>query len=576
MKQAHTEPNDRQSPLSKNGNCNVPNIILILNDDMGYSDIGCYGGEVQTPHLDSLARNGLRYTQFYNTARCCPSRASLLTGLYPQQADIGHMTGDDGVDGYLGDLNPNTVTIAEALKDAGYSTYMSGKWHVTRHVLDGEKHNWPAQRGFDDFYGIIYGAANYFHPTTLARNNEFIEPEGEDYFITDAISDEAVRQIRQHVAEKKGKPFFQYVAYTAPHWPLHAHDQDIEKYKGRFDAGWDELRRQRLQRMVDMGIIREDERLSERDPDVCPWAEEEHKEWQARRMEVYAAQIDRMDQGIGRILAVLKELDGLDDTLIVFLSDNGGCAEELSDSQRRAVQGAGVSMVATRETRNGETVRFGNNPDIVPGGEDSYSSYGLPWANLSNTPFRRYKHWVHEGGIATPFIVHWPAGIEANGELRHQPAQLPDVMATFLDVSGAEYPASRNGKEIKPSEGVSMVPTFTNHAHERDVLYWEHEGNKAVRKGRWKLVCRTDLTRLPDANGDPKSCYQMGPWELYDMDRDRTETDDLAEKLPAVVQELSQLYDGWAERAGVIPYENILQQRWTDITISRASSGGGQ
>ena len=218
----------------------TPNILLILNDDMGFSDLGCYGGEVHTPNLDGLAAEGLRYTQFYNTARCCPSRASLLTGMYPHQADVGHMMNDDGIDGYTGDLNPNTVTIAEALRGAGYATYMAGKWHVTRHV-DGPKHNWPCQRGFDDFYGIITGAANYYQPRTLTRNNERIEPEGDDYFFTDAISDEAVRQIREHTATNKQTPFFQYVAYTAPHWPLHAHEEDIEKYRGRFDSGWDAL-----------------------------------------------------------------------------------------------------------------------------------------------------------------------------------------------------------------------------------------------------------------------------------------------------------------------------------------------
>ena len=244
-----------------------PNIILILNDDMGYSDIGCYGGEIRTPNLDSLAAGGLRYTQFYNTARCCPSRASLLTGLYPQQAGVGHMMGDDGVDGYVGDLSPESVTIAEALKAGGYATAMSGKWHVTRHV-DGAKHNWPCQRGFDDYYGIITGAANYYHPLTLTRNNEPIEPEGEDYFLTDAISDEAVRQIRDHGGRGDDVPLFQYVAYTAPHWPLHAHEEDIAKYRGRFDAGWDVLREERVIRMVEMGILDKEWPLTDRDPDV--------------------------------------------------------------------------------------------------------------------------------------------------------------------------------------------------------------------------------------------------------------------------------------------------------------------
>jgi len=418
---------------------------------------------------------------------------------------------------------------------------MSGKWHVTRHV-DSPKHNWPVQRGFDDYYGIITGAANYYQPRTLTRNNERIEPEGEDYFFTDAISEEAVRQIREHTLSRKDTPFFQYVSYTAPHWPLHAHEEDIAKYEGRFDSGWDRLREQRMQRMIDMGIIHENWKLSERDLDVVTWEDEEHKEWQARRMEVYAAQIDRMDQGIGRILNVLKEMGQWENTLIVFLSDNGGCAEELGDC--RDWIATGFEQVGTLNTRDGRDVRFGNFLDIIPGGENTYSSYGVPWANVSNTPFRLYKHWVHEGGIATPFIVHWPAGIKAKGELRQQPAQLPDVMATFLDIAGVGYPEKYKSRFIKPLEGFSMVPTFVDRPHERQVLYWEHEGNKAVRKGKWKLVCR-----YPDK------------WELYDLEAGRTELNDVSEDHQVIVQELAELYGNWAHRCKVTPWKNLLDLR---------------
>jgi len=519
-----------------------PNILLILNDDMGYSDIGCYGGEVRTPHLDALAAGGLRYTQFYNTARCCPSRASLLTGLHPHQADVGHMMNDDGLDGYVGDLNRDTVTLAEALKRGGYATYMSGKWHVTRHV-DGPKHNWPLQRGFDAFYGIITGAANYHQPRSLTRGNERILPEGDDYFLTDAISDEAVRQLRAHVRDREGTPFFQYVAYTAPHWPLHAHEEDIARYKGRFDAGWDAVRAERRARMVRLGILRDDWPLSPRDPRVEPWEATEHKAWQARRMEVYAAQIDRMDQGIGRILAALEEAGQRDNTLVIFLSDNGGCAEEITEDWKGWMT-ARREPVATVLTRDGREVRFGNQPDIWPGGEETYASYGLPWANVSNTPFRLYKHWVHEGGIATPFIAHWPAGIAARGELRHQPAQLPDIMATLLEVAGVAYPESVAGRPIPPCEGFSMVPTFTDRPPLREVLYWEHEGNKAVREGKWKIVCK-----------------HPGPWELYDIENDRTETTDLAADQPTVVAELAARYDEWAARCKVVPWAEIIARR---------------
>ncbi len=536
-----------------------PNVILILNDDMGYSDIGCYGGEVQTPALNSLAENGLRYTQFYNTARCCPSRASLLTGLYPQQADVGEMVDDDEIDGYRGSLSPNTVTIAEALKSGGYATCMSGKWHVAGNVQpDGPKLSWPNQRGFDDFYGIITGAANYYQPRTLTRNNDPADIEGDDYFLTDAISDEAVRQIREHSSDA---PFFQYVAYTAPHWPLHAHEEDIAKYKGRFDVGWDVLREERLRRMIDMGIVDANTKLSERDPDVGPWKDQPHKEWEARRMEVYAAQIDRMDQGIGRIVTALRETGQFENTIIIFLADNGGCAETFgggADSWvKKIVERA--PYVGTLETRDGRPVRFGNSPDVIPGPEDTYCSYGPEWANVSDTPFRKYKHWIHEGGISTPFIVHWPAGLKAKGELRHQPAQLPDVMATLLDVTGIDYPQTYGGKAIKPLEGVSMVPTFTGNSHGRDVLYWEHHGNRGVRKGDWKLVAETNE-----------------PWELYNLAEDRSELNDLVDANPETVEELKALYFAWAGRCGVLEWDDLRVHRQPKFRAQREAARAAQ
>jgi len=539
-----------------------PNFVLILNDDMGFSDIGCYGGEVLTPNLDGLAAGGLRYTQFYNTARCCPSRASLLTGLYPQQADVGEMVHDDGVEGYRGDLNPNTVTIAEAMKTGGYATYMSGKWHVSNSIdQDGPKHSWPSQRGFDDFYGIITGAANYYQPQTLTRNNEPAELWSDDFFFTDAISDEAALQIREHSEKGRDKPFFQYVAYTAPHWPLHAHEVDIAKYKGRFDAGWDKLREERLSRMIEMGIVKDNVKLSERDPEVGPWEDQPHKDWEARRMEVYAAQIDRMDQGIGRIVDALKETGQLDNTVIVFLADNGGCAEELgggSESWVKKMVDRGA-RVGTTLTRDGRPVRFGNSPDIIPGAEDTYSSYGIPWANVSDTPFRKYKHWIHEGGISTPFIVHWPAGIQSKGELRHQAAQLPDVMATFLEIAGVEYPKAYEGKEIKPLEGFSMVPTFAGEPHAREVLYWEHHGNRGVRKGNWKLVAEKNES-----------------WELYDLEADRTELNDLVNERPEKVEELKKLYFAWAGRCGVLEFDDLRalrQPKFREERERRARAG---
>ena len=303
-----------------------PNIILIMADDMGYSDIGCYGGEIRTPNLDGLAAGGLRFTQFYNTARCCPTRASLMSGLYQHQAGVGHMMADKGYDSYRGDLSGRCVTIAEVLGGAGYGTYMSGKWHVTRHRgPEGPKYNWPLQRGFDRFFGTIHGAGSFYDPCSLTRDNTQIPPGSDNFYYTNAISDNAATFIREHNGDN---PFFMYVAYTAPHWPMHALPQDIAKYKGRYAGGWDALRAERHKRMMEMGIVDEKWKLTPRDEAVPPWAEAADKQWFERRMEVYAAMVDCLDQGVGRIVAELKKCGHFEDTLIFFLADNGGCAEE--------------------------------------------------------------------------------------------------------------------------------------------------------------------------------------------------------------------------------------------------------
>jgi len=511
-----------------------PNIMLIMVDDMGYSDIGCYGGEINTSNLDQLAANGLRFTQFYNTARCCPTRASLMTGLYPHQAGVGHMMSDSGLEGYRGDLNNRCVTIAEALKKAGYNTYMAGKWHVTKQVghWSGNqkltsKHNWPCRRGFDRFYGTIHGAGSFFDPITLTRDNTPIEPEMDTYYYTDAISDNTVKYINEH---KTDKPFFCYVAYTAPHWPLHALPADIARYKGRYDRGWDALRAERLKRMVKMNLINPNWKLTARDPRVQPWEQVADKAWQARRMEVYAAQIDRVDQGIGRIVSALKKTGRFDNTLIMFLADNGGCAEEIGRKWG--------ALHIPRRTRDGRPIQKGNNPSVMPGPEETYQSYGVPWANASNTPFRLYKHWVHEGGIATPLIVHWPMRIRDRGRLCHQPGHLIDIMATCIDVAGTKYPTSYNGRQIVPLEGKSLVPAFANKPVKREAIYWEHEGNRAIRAGKWKLVVRG----------------KKGPWELYDLDADRTETNNLAAVYPDRTKQMAAMWQRWAERAYVLPW----------------------
>lgn len=522
-----------------------PNIVLILNDDMGFSDLGCYGGEVHTPALDGLAANGLRFSQFYNTARCSPSRASLLTGLHPHQTGIGILTYDSGPEGYAGNLNQRCVTIAEVLKSGGYRTYMSGKWHVSSN-LKTPTDSWPMQRGFDRFYGTIIGAGSFYDPNTLTRGNDNVEHEAREpgFFYTDAISDQAAAYIREHHAEHPDQPFFEYVAYTAPHWPLHAHDEDIARYKGRFDAGWDALREARLDRLVKSGILSEHWKLTDRDPSQPPWTEAEKDEqfraWTLRCMEVYAAQIDRMDQGIARIVQALKDTGRFDDTLIIFLADNGACAEDIPE---------GVSleelvdklMIAREHTRSGEPVHIGNNTAIMPGPENTYQSYGTAWANLSNTPFRLYKHWIHEGGISTPLIFHWPAGIAQRGEVRHTPGYLPDVMATLVDITGVPYPTQYAGRDVLPLEGHSLLGAFGADRMPRPPMFWEHEGNSAVRIGPWKLVRR-----------HPRD------WELYDMDADRTELNDLASVHPERVRDMAAQYEAWARRCGVLDREKVV------------------
>ncbi len=520
-----------------------PNILLILNDDMGFSDIGCYGAEIDTPKLDRLARNGLRFSQFYNSPRCSPSRASLLTGLHPHQTGIGILTYATGPEGYAGNLNKRCVTIAEALKPSGYRCYMSGKWHVASSLVE-PSDTWPLQRGFDEFFGTIIGAGNFYNPNTLTRGNDNVEHEAaedDNFFYTDAISDQATRYIREHEARYPDSPFFQYVAYTAPHWPLHAHEEDIAKYKGRFDAGWDRLREERMQRLIDMGLIDPAWKLTGRDPSQPAWEDADNKAWRLRCMEVYAAQVDRMDQGIGRILRALEETRRLDDTLIIFLSDNGACAEDIPDD---VVMEELVNdlMIARSHTRDGEEVIFGNLPEIMPGPESTYQSYGTAWANMSNSPFRLYKHWTHEGGVSTPVICHWPNGISDAGGVRHTPCQLPDIMATLLEIAGAEYPETYDGRPILALEGQSLVPVFAADDLPERPLFWEHEGNAAVRLGRWKLV-----REYP------------GEWELYDMLQDRTETNDISSQRPDVVEHLGRRYEAWAERCGVIPRARILE-----------------
>jgi arylsulfatase len=518
-----------------------PNIILILADDMGFSDLGCYGSNIQTPNIDQLAYSGVRFTQFYSASRCCPTRASLLTGLYPHEAGMGHMVGRSANGLYNGDLSRNAVTLAEVLGSAGYATYMAGKWHVTPYRPANMARAGPTGRGFDRFYGIIQSIRSYYNPPSLMEDGEALPVPQGDYHFTDAVTEHAVQYIR---GQKADQPYFLYAAYAAPHFPLHAREADIVRYRGKFKAGWDELRKERYERLVGMKLIDPSWPLPQRDPQELPWDEIKpaYRDWFDARMAVYAAMIEQMDRGVGEIVKAVRARADRDNTLIMFLSDNGGCAEEIGPT-------GGTATDYPRQTRDGQRVRLGNVPTIMPGPEDTYASYGLEWAGFSNTPFRRYKSFVHEGGIATPMIVWWPSRIKPG--ITHEQGHVIDLMSTFLELAGASYPAEYKGNQMLPLEGRSLVPVLQGGTRPERVYVWEHEGNRAIRQGDWKLV-----SRLP------------GAWELYNMHTDRMETHDLAKEMPDKTSAMAALYDTWAKRTGIKPWVGAQTPiGWPDNSI---------
>ena len=478
-----------------------PNILLIMADDMGFSDIGCYGGEIRTPHLDGLARRGIRFTQFYNNAKCGPTRASLLTGLYSQQVGDGRMG-----------TNRSCVTLAEALKPAGYRTLMVGKWHAN---------SIPVRRGFDRYYGLCDGCCNFWNPGKqrpgepapgrkysrwrrwAIEDKELTPytPEDRSFYTTDAFTDHALKYLDEYA--KEDKPFLLYVAYTAPHYPLHAWPEDVARYKGKYTIGWDELRRRRHRRQIEMGLLDKRFRMSPRDDGISTWDDVADKEQWDLKMAVYAAMIDRMDQNIGRLLDKIRALGKADNTLVLFLADNGGCAENVNKT-----------------------------PKVPPGPLASYRTVDRPWANASNTPFRKYKSWDHEGGICTPLIACWPARVKQGGRITRQVGHIIDVMATCLDVAGAAYPTRLGGQDILPLEGKSLLPVLDGRRREgHDAIYWKFGGCRAVRQGKWKLVASRGKG-----------------WELYDMAADRTELSNLAAAEPRRVERMAALYAAWEAR----------------------------
>jgi len=532
-----------------------PNVIVILTDDMGFSDIGCFGSEIKTPNIDKLASNGLRFTHFYNTARCSPSRASLMTGLYPHQAGMGFLSNYNyEQEGYADDLSKKAVTMAEVFKQAGYATYMSGKWHLNKEKsIPNDTSNWPLQRGFDRFFGMLIGSGSFYDPGTLMSDNTFIAP-GKDFYLTHAITDHAVKFINEN---PKDKPFFFYIAYTAAHWPLQAPENEIQKYKGVYDKGWDETRKNRFEKLQKLGIINKKAVLTARGVAIPEWKNEPLKDWQLRRMEVYAAMIDIMDQGIGKIISTLEKKGELENTVIFYMHDNGGCAETLNSNEAEippteeqkigkpfAKDSIFLGKIPTY-TRDGEFIRSGKG--VMPGPANTWTAYGEEWANVSNTPFRLYKHFVHEGGIATPLIIHWPEGIKAKGKLRSQSGHLIDIMATCVEIAGLQYPTNFNGNTIHPLEGKSLVPAFTNKPLNREFIFWEHEGNRALRMENWKLVAKTQKQRKFIAADE-------NAWELYDMEEDPSEINNLAAKYPDKVKTMAAIWEKEAQRTLAKPW----------------------
>lgn len=529
-----------------------PNIVLILLDDVGYSDYGCFGSEIETPNLDRLAREGLRFTQFYNNAVCVPTRASLLTGLYPRYVGAGRSI----------QLTPEMMTLGEVLQSAGYRTVLSGKWHLGR---SGPNH--PNNRGFEEFFGMLDGCSNHFDPSipdppfeggrtrVWARNGETITEFPKDFYSSDAITDHAIENIRRFVADdgkdgdKNKKPFFAHVCFTAAHSPLHAKPADIEKYRGKYSVGWDEIRRRRRERQIELGIIDKAWGVSAREPEFPAWEQQPLREWNENLMATYAAMVDCIDQNIGRLLQTLKETGTDCNTLVLVLNDNGGCAEQAG----------------------------GDDPTNIAGPKDCYVSCGAGWAYAQNTPFRRYKGWVHEGGIATPLIAHW-SGVTKAGSLTRQVGHVMDLLPTLAEVAEAKVPAERNGKRLLPLEGISFLPVLRGDVarsfHDREststrdrksesrsdsvtrndsatlgerTLFWKAFDNRAVRGGKWKLV--------RDMN--------VGQWELYDLEADRTETRDLAEQQTDRVKDLATKWQEWADRTGA------SQQPTSSYTLKR-------
>lgn len=510
-----------------------PNIILILADDLGYSDLGIYGSEIHTPNLDQLASDGIRFRQFYNNSISAPTRASILTGQYPHKAGVGYFSNNLGLPAYQGYLNQSSLTLGEVLQTAGYRTLLSGKWHVAG-KKDGKDVSRPWQRGFDESFnadnGSYFDQGDYIPKSSKASNREFqrkgvyylngkpysLKPGS--YYVTDLVTDKALSFLR----EKSDKPFFLYLAYTAPHWPLHAKPEDIAKYKGKYDEGWDELRKQRFERLKKSGLIPDSFKISNKDKDIYDWKRlsyDRKKLW-AKKMEVFAAMVDCLDQNVGRILNELKKRHIDDNTLVIFISDNGAPAENL-------------------ETWFGGAIR--NSGPV--GSIGSFESQSKNWSYVSNTPFRAFKDYVYEGGISSPFIARFPSRIK-RGTIVDGTGHIIDLAPTFYELAGAVYPTPYNNIKTNPLAGKSLLPVLFGKEQQvkrNAPLFWERAGNRAIRDGKWKL----------------ESHYPNYQWELYNIEEDRGETKNVAAEHHDIVSQLSTKYFHWADSTGVVDFSKL-------------------
>lgn len=519
-----------------------PNILLIMADDMGYSDIGCFGGEINTPNIDKLASEGIRFTQFYNTARSCPSRACLMTGLYPHEVGVGHLTGAEAGPGYLGHLNDSCFTIAEVLANAGYSTSMVGKWHAGHN-----RESWPENRGFQYFWGTHNFIDSYFkvlNDCEVFENGQMVISKDDsptsgnspdtEWYTTDVFTNKTIEAIDKAV--EGGKPFFQYLAFNSPHWPLEAHDDVIEKYLDHYKAGYEVLRKQKYERMQQMGIVSKKWKLPENTmPDWDSLSDSTKLDTEFRRA-IYAAQVEIMDRNIGRLVKHLKDKNILDNTVIIFLSDNG-CSAEPEDNFFGYQWGKNTRWNYQDWRRN--SARQG-------------ASQGMVWAITSNSPYILYKKFIHEGGISTPLIVHWPEGIEKPGAIDHKPGHLIDIMATCIDLANADYPSKRKNISVKKYRGISLVKNLKGgKSPEHEAIFWEHEGHGGLRMGKWKLV---SVNPVEDSE-----------WELYDLENDRTETNDLSAVYPGKCKEMIRKWTELAYETNVLPWPDYENAKRTPI-----------